>query len=626
MILIENRHFLLNHYRSIIKKLSLQNIGNKELLTEIEESKNGSKTIKITKDGKTQYLHSKYNPEAESQNFLKYLHDLENYDHIFFFGIGLGYHIKAILEKFPHLKFTICEPNLEILSHFLENVNLNDLPTNQLEGIIISSDENELKSHITNLNRTLKSSTYVCSIPLYENLYTKLLEVVMHSFKEILNSKRSEIAVNVAFQKRWTVNSIMNFRYLLKTPNILHDIDKDLFKGKPAIIVAAGPSLEEEFDNLRFIKKNNLAYIFSVGSAINSLIEQDIYPDAVCTYDPHEVNQIVIKKLKDKPSSNTPLIFGSSVGFETIQDYPGPLLHMIISQDTVAPRFLDTSKEIDIILDAPSIAVITFQLLVLLGFDTITLVGQNLSYKKNKLYASGIDYSHVNNELTEEDTKNLISILDVNGKEVHSNETFILMKKQLELHINSSNIRVFNTTKDGAHIEGTTFMPLSDVIKNTLTVKQIVPPLWYEGECGYDIEFSKSQLDIMELSKNKYETQLKKVLLDLKHIETLVQKHQISQLENSFAKFDKEFARLKENLFYQTFIEPMVRVQNKILSDETQKIRYEKNLKIKAESVVQTFGTFLIYCKTYFQFVLPYYIELYDEIQKMYNEDRLLKL
>lgn len=80
----------------------------------------------------------------------------------------------------------------------------------------------------------------------------------------------------------------------------MHDIDQKAFEGKPAIIVAAGPSLSEEFEHLKFIKENGLAYIFSVGSAINALIEHGIYPDAACTYDPKERNQNVIRIIKDR--------------------------------------------------------------------------------------------------------------------------------------------------------------------------------------------------------------------------------------------------------------------------------------------------------------------------------------
>src|SRR5690606_9070724 len=142
--------------------------------------------------------------------------------------------------------------------------------------------------------------------------------IILETIKSLLQNRKSSIATDVSFQKRWTINSIKNFPIVLKTPNVLQDFDKNVFKDKPAIIVAAGPSLNEEFANLKYIKDNGLAYIFSVGSDINALIEHGIYPDAACTYDPKERNQHVIKIIKDRNIKEIPLILGSSVGYETL--------------------------------------------------------------------------------------------------------------------------------------------------------------------------------------------------------------------------------------------------------------------------------------------------------------------
>lgn len=184
------------------------------------------------------------------------------------------------------------------------------------------------------------------------------------SIVSFFKNEKNKIVTSFSFQKRWTINAIKNFPTIVKTPNILKDVERSQFKDKSAIIVAAGPSLNEEFENLRQIKdKGGLAYIFSVGSAINSLIDQGgIYPDATCTYDPQERNQMVIQKVKDKNITNIPLIFGSTVGYETLDDYNGPMLHMFTSQDTLAPPFL--LREVDdfkVVYDAPSIAVVTYQ-------------------------------------------------------------------------------------------------------------------------------------------------------------------------------------------------------------------------------------------------------------------------
>mgnify|MGYP001187642567 CR=1 FL=1 len=86
-------------------------------------------------------------------------------------------------------------------------------------------------------------------------------------------------------------------------------------------------------------------------------------PDAVCTYDPGQKNQLVFEKMIEKGINDIPMIFGSSVGYETLQKYDGPKVHFITSQDKTSMYFLQEQiDQNDLINDSPSIAVMMFQL------------------------------------------------------------------------------------------------------------------------------------------------------------------------------------------------------------------------------------------------------------------------
>src|SRR5690606_28355103 len=390
--------------------------------------------------------------------------NIELYDHVLFIGAGLGYHIKQFNEVYPDIKISIYEPNIEVFYHFFSIQNMEELK-DSIGKVFTSINEDTVKHEVENIIQIYGKNILFFTLPVYEKLYQKEVHFLLETFKHNLKDRKSSIAANASFQKRWTINAIKNFPTILRTPNILYDVDKKAFAGKPAIIVAAGPSLSEEFENLRYIKDNGLAYIFSVGSAINALIEHGIFPDAACTYDPTHLNQVVIQKIKDKNITEIPLIFGSSVGYETIEDYPGPMFHMITSQDTVTRHFISNANQVKVVLDAPSIAVVTFQLLKQLGSKQIILVGQNLAYQNDQLYADGIKYDFVSNELDESELGDLLSIKDVYGNEIKTNEDFNKMRAQLELYIEASNdIEVINTTKGGAEIKGTSFTPLDKVI------------------------------------------------------------------------------------------------------------------------------------------------------------------
>ncbi|OMP65796.1 motility associated factor glycosyltransferase family protein [Domibacillus epiphyticus] len=621
MIQIDNRNYLRIHQRHLIDQLlkweeELHDVQS----VQIESSKKGSPTLKVTVDGRQQYIHSKYDPEMEAERLISQQEDLGNYNHVLFIGIGLGYHISELLKQHPHMKFSIFEPNVEVLYQFLSIQDLKNWPIHNLETIFTGTNEETIQHTVRNIQQKGKKSTFVYTLPIYAKLYREEEKIVIEVIKELLTEKRSNLATNISFQKRWTINSIKNFPKVLQTPNILNDVDKTNFKGKPAIIVAAGPSLNEEFENLKYIKENGLAYIFSVGSAINALIEHDIYPDAVCTYDPQGLNERVIQIVKDRKVASIPLIFGSSVGFETLLNYPGGMFHMITSQDSISPLFLDRSKNIDIVLDAPSVALVTYQMLKTLGVDCIVLVGQNLSFQNNERYAKGIEYEHTSNRLTEEQQKGLITINDVYGNDIKTNDGYNRIRQQLEIYIKQSpNIKVFNTTKGGAHIEGARFKTLQELILENL--KEHTVENWYVSENGYDFDFVGQSAKKIEIAKKRCEGLISTTSFELKSIEKALQNHQTKQLEKKFANFDREFKKLKNNEFYRGFIEPMIRVHNERLSEDSQSIRYEINLRKKGSLVVDVFGNFIEEIKANFQFVLPYYQELQEKIENILEKE-----
>ncbi|MFC4322497.1 motility associated factor glycosyltransferase family protein [Litchfieldia salsa] len=620
MIKTENMNYLLSNHPQLYKKIIKWEKQNTEVKSVVvEKTKNNCLTLKIMVDGNSRYIHSKYDPLKEADRLINQLSNLDQYNHVLFIGVGLGYHITELIDKYPNMYFSIYEPNIEVLYEFLSTCSLHNWPLVKLQSLFTGTDEEELQASVHIMQQKEKKNTFVFTLPPYVNMYSREELLIIETVKEVLTNKKISIMTNLTYQERWTLNSIKNFPYLLRTPNILMDTDKGKFKGKPALMVAAGPSLAEEIEYIKHIKDNKLAYVFSVGSAINALLEHGIEPDGTFTYDPTAINQKVISKLKKTSKGNIPLVFGSTVGFETLADYQGIMLHMITSQDTMAPLYLDKTRDIDIVWDAPSIAVITFQVLQTLGFSKIILVGQNLSYLNNKLYSEGISYDFLNSELSEEQKKTLIPTKDVYGNTVMTHLEFNIMRNQLELYIDMNNdIKVINTTKGGAHIEGTLFMPLSNVIQEELT-DPVVDSEWHRVKNGYDLQFVYKRYCKIETSKMKFEQLFKTVVEQLKEIDKSVKTKQLKKLETKFVKFDGLFQKMKKNEFYQGFIEPMNRVHNERLSDNSKDIRYETDLIKKGTLVVTAFEKFLYECEISYQFVLPYYEELSQELTKLFE-------
>ena len=619
-MLIDNIKFLKINYPDIYKRL--EKIDSKKyngIL--IEETKNRNKTIKYIDENKSIYIHSKYNPNEEASKLVDDFFESEgNVNHIIVYGVGLGYHILELANKYPNAVITLIEPSIEILHAFLCEFNINKL---LLEDIYLEN-ENYVSALIDKIIINNKNyDNKIFTLNSYKNIFQDNYCVFLNKFNDAIKSKRSQLGVNFNFQKRWIINSIKNFSTTLNTKNILLQ-DRSIYKGKTALVVSAGPSLEDEIENLKEIKKNKSAYIFSVGSSINTLFKNDILPDAVCTYDPTAKNAIVHDVLIRNNIDIIPMIYGTSVGYETLENYKGPKLHMITSQDVISQFFIQSKSmnKIEGVNDSPSIAVITLQLLYRLGFGKIVFVGQNLAYRNNKSYAEGIEY--IDNTVSEELKKKSLKVKSVDGDLIETNFSFNQMRQQIEYYITQfENVEIINSTRGGAHIQGSRYMMLNDVIANYLS-NNIVDDEWYlndENDC-YDLEYLSKRSEVMENAHLEIKDILKEIQEINKKIFDLARNKNFKQVETMYNKLDFSFGKLWNNVFYNIVLKPMHRVEYELFGNEVNLLKKEINPIKKAEGMVNQIEKFIQRCYQDYDILKDEFIEMQSAITKKIDESK----
>lgn len=601
MLLIDNRRWLGQNFRDVaeVVKQTVDASPTGEVV--VEEARSGDNTLKV--QGK--YVHSKYNPRQESERILA---NSKKNQPTLFFGVGLGYHIEAFIANNPGTRIALYEPNAEVLVAFLERVNLTKLTKEKILDIIVGTDSDIVANRIKAVHQKTTYQLQLVTLPTTTVLYADMYERVLQILKESKKSHRDSMATDVAFQKRWVTNAIKNAPTVLTTPNMLVDIDKKHFKNKPAIIVAAGPSLNREFETLRKIKAEGRAYIFAVGSAINALINHDIYPDAFCTYDPTVKNQMVNQIIKDKNITEIPMIFGSSVGFEVLEKYPGAIYHAITSQDTIIKELVET--DLPFVHDAPSIAVVTYNLLFDLGCSPILLAGQNLAYLDNKNFAEGINY--VDNP--DVSLGGTILTKGTTEDNVVTTVSFNSMRNQLELYIKLGRPTI-NTTVGGAHIEGTTFEYLENLLETELAQQNIIED-WSTTENTYDKEVVKEQLNKLVEEHKSQQIITKDGFAQLQKIYDLVVAKNYYQIENEYGKFDKILSRMQKNRFYLAFVEPMIRVQYEALRQVIEDLRYITNQQDKGNKVIPLFNEYFCVVRDYTAYAKELFDEMKEEIEK----------
>jgi hypothetical protein len=590
MIRIENQQILISNSPLLLNRLSKIPAQVLEQV-QIIETKNGMKTIEL-KNKASLLIHSKYDPIREVESLLQsYSEELNSSDHVLFFGIGLGYQVDQLIKKYPEMTFSIYEPSEAIFYRFLEERSLRDMQSEAMGTLVIGNDPHQLTAFIASL---IAKYDNICHfiLPSYERIFEKKLEVFRCLIRDQYQLRLMAISADMAYEKRWTINSLVNLLETAQTPNLLEDF-QDVFKNKPVLLVSAGPSLDEELENLRHIQKNKLAYIFAVGSANKVLLKNNIIPNGVFTYDPKITNQMVFHELFLSDDHSIPLIYATSVGYESIRKYKGPKIHFITYQDSASPYFLRGNKKVPSrrVNDNLSVAVIAYDLLAQLGFSTIVLVGQNLAYRNGEFYPADIHYGRIRK--TVENEEQLILTTSVDGNELYTNVVMNQMKLQLESVIQQyPNIAAINSTKEGAMIAGTEVKSLRAVIEEQLK-KKVVQDEWYKQECNYSKQYLSEQLERMLGS----------------YYSTL---NEMNKLTDSFL-VPVDIRKIKSNLdslavydFYKLYVSTMMRTQLYYLDRQLGKAEKDVISQSNTEILMNEINNFLNESKQLMSMVFVY--------------------
>lgn len=565
-----------------------------------------------------QFIHSQENPEQEARDLIGQYQNMEEHSDILFYGLGLGYQIKAFIEQYPNIPFSIYEPVPEVFYQFLCHADLKELPLHLLKNIYLESKPEDMDVYSSIIVKQIRSSILMIELPSYQSIFAKKRQAFFSNFAGLIAEHRHSLATYSAFEKRWTINSLNNFTRVLNTPNIILE-KKGCFRNKPALLVASGPSLQEEIETLRIIKERGLAYIFSVGTAVNTLIQNDIYPDAACTYDPSKENQIVFQGIQANNIKSIPLIFGSTVGYETLK-YPGPQMHMLINQDILAAFYLKAKsrEDLDFIADAATIAVIALQLLNTLGFSPIILVGLNLAFRDGMNYAPNSTFFPL--EASQEELDTAMMVKDVNGNQVACSYSFNGMRRQIEVYLEQhKHLEVINTTQYGADIEGTRFQSLSELVGSILN-DRVVEETWLDSSSfAYDLDHLIKQHRKMNEAFASVNRLLGQCNTNLDAIAHTAQSQDARLIGRSYEQFNRSMADLRENLFFATVIEPMNRVEMQFLMLGVPEISRELEPIKKSQMMEKEFRPLLQSCEKDFREATPAFQEIDKFVHSCYK-------
>lgn len=323
-------------------------------------------------DGKP--FHSKYDPEREAAQFVS---TIQQKDFFLIGGIGAGYHLKALAEKFPESKILALENSREDLDFLISQLHSE-----------LSFEKNISFTTIETLQQDLINN-YIPAI--YSTFgYIDVKSWASHTDQDLIvdkiNSSIKKIAadfsVQAHFGKVWQKNILENLKYA----DTEHKLS--LPTNKTAIIVAAGPSLDEKIDILR-VERCNL-FIISTDTGFKSLLRNGITPDAVVSIDGQFISSLHFSNQIPKETLYVFELTGNSSAARKIHKNGGKLFFSV-SEHPFEKFIQDYSKESFLNLDSTSgtVTVAAVDFARKNGFEKIQVLGADFGYINQKPYTKG---------------------------------------------------------------------------------------------------------------------------------------------------------------------------------------------------------------------------------------------
>ncbi|WP_198006296.1 motility associated factor glycosyltransferase family protein [Alkaliphilus oremlandii] len=534
--------YLEKYYPETYKEIKDYNLDDRNY-EKYKLIENKDKSLNIIINNKM-YLHSRYNPIKEAKIWIEGI-TLENEDSIIILGLGLGYYLQDLVEKFKGKKIIIIEPEIHIFYKSIKMKDYSRYISDDNIVFIINHDKYTVRSLIEHYikNRKIKN-IYFAHLPSYNNMYEEYISDLYKQIRSLVKLMEGNLYTEIISSKRWVYNILRNIKFIPK--NSIVDKVKDIIKNVPIIIISAGPSLENNIHLLNKVKEK--AIIIAVGSAVNILEKNNIQPNIILAIDGNKAEGNIFKNAKNH---NPLLIYDNVIYYESLLDYSGPKMWLTLKSDKYMDRFCEKLEiKSNKFLTGGSVANLALDFGKWVEATYIIFLGQDLCYTKEKLYADGaVHQEHIENK-----DKYIIE-KDIYGKEVYTKSAFLNFKSWFEDYVNYNKLNkgIFNCTEGGLPILGVPNISFQEVIDNYLIKEYNI-----EEKMNYLHEIQANiSMEAYEELICKYELELDRCLvLSKERIKLLTELESKCDESNFYKMFDKiteKTNELEEIDFYKDF-------------------------------------------------------------------------
>ncbi len=457
---------------------------------------------------------------------------MKSNDIIITFGIGLGYLLDETFNSYP-ARIYVYEPDLNLLHFVLSNV---DISEHLASGrVFITNDIDEL---ITKLSSTYltKDKVEIVYLQNYAIIKNKELLVLTQKVLDSCKSKMVDVNTITKFSKKWFLNIVTNIASINNGQMYLLSDLEHKFIGQTALIVAAGPSLN---DNIAKIQANrNNFVVIAVNKVVKYLVQNGIIPDFVVCLDAQYVGKTLDGLESHLSRSNCITDIRSDASLT--QKGFNKVFYNFTDTDAFLKKLADYNDFIKFGETGGTAASFALVAAVKMGFSKIVLTGLDLAFKDNLIYSTGETMNRVSqDQIAIGHVKhNLVQVDSVEGGKVYTREDYATFVHHFETLIKELNYsEIYNTTTFGAKITGVKNVSWDDLqFFNQATMQHLafIQPFKLDVKQFVDDEFCQINNVISFLSKGIFSPALVSAIIKSVFIYQYMQADILEVLQRNF--------------------------------------------------------------------------------------------
>ncbi|MEO1128744.1 MAG: 6-hydroxymethylpterin diphosphokinase MptE-like protein, partial [Planctomycetota bacterium] len=395
-------------------------------------------------------------------------------------GFGLGHHIGALAQRCRGIScIVVFEPDLGLLRAVLEHIDHSAwLAHAQLIMLTDATNASVMSQAVCGHEGPLAVGIEFVEHPPSRPRLREHASRFTETFARVFGALRTNV-ITTMMQTDVTVrNELMNVEHYVGCPGIA-DLT-DMCAGKPAIVVAAGPSLERNIHLLTSPGAQQRCVIIAVQTVLRQLLEAGIRPHFVTAIDYHEISKRFYEGLTADDVEGVTLVAAARANPAILDAYPGDIR---IPEDDFLDELLgpDFARDRGALPPAATVAHHAYYLARALGADPVILVGQDLAFTDGQYYARGAAIHDVwAPELNAFNTLEMMEwqrivrtratlhrATDHLGRPVYTDEQMATYLAQFErdfLPDVEAGRTVIDATEGGVQKRHTTAMPLADAL------------------------------------------------------------------------------------------------------------------------------------------------------------------